>query len=232
MPSEKSLAFFEALARYVEPGDFWRQVGRTVDGVAVDEAQVAMAVDAIRDGLSLGAHDVVLDLACGNGALSRRVLDRCAAGLGVDFSEGMIVTARAHFADSPRVTFLQSDVEAFVSSCPDPERFTKGFCFFSFQYLGSEAGEAVLRGLHSRFTSMATFFVGDMPDKARMSNFSLPGDYRPGLEDEYESPYGVWRTPAEFVGLASLCGWEAETRMMPAEYYAAEYRFNAVLRRR
>jgi SAM-dependent methyltransferase len=229
MSSEKSRVFFEVLARHSPPGDFWRQVGRTVDGMPVDETQIAMTVAAIRRGLDLQPGDVVLDLGCGNGALSRRVFDGCAGGVGVDFAEGMVATARANFEDPPRVEFVCADVERYIWAASEPERFTKGLCFFAFQYLAPSSARALLRALRARFTSLEAFFVGDVPDRSRMPASFYRGAYRPEPSD-FESPFGVWRAPCEFVELAQRSGWNAEIQVMDAAYHAAHIRYNAVLR--
>ncbi len=62
--------------------DFWGQVRRTVHGRHATEAQVGMIVGAAADLLALEVGDRLLDLGCGNGALSRPLFDRCAGGVG------------------------------------------------------------------------------------------------------------------------------------------------------
>jgi hypothetical protein len=47
-------------------------VRRTVGGKPVDEEQIGLIVGAIRQALACRPADVVLDLACGDGALSER----------------------------------------------------------------------------------------------------------------------------------------------------------------
>jgi cyclopropane fatty-acyl-phospholipid synthase-like methyltransferase len=53
--------------------DYWGQVRRTVNGKPVAETQIAMIVNAIQLGLELESSDKILDIACGNGALSSRL---------------------------------------------------------------------------------------------------------------------------------------------------------------
>ncbi len=82
-----------------QPHDFWSQVKRTVNGVPVGEDQVALIERAITSGLQLKQNDYLLDLCCGNGALSTRIFQRCLGGLGVDFSEYLIDVAKNNFAN-------------------------------------------------------------------------------------------------------------------------------------
>ena len=49
-----------------------------------------LIVNAVVTGLSLAPTDVVLDLACGNGALSSYLFDKCAGLVGIDISPYLI----------------------------------------------------------------------------------------------------------------------------------------------
>src|SRR5687768_4849570 len=107
----------------VAPDDFWGQVRRTVNGKPVSQEHIDMIVAGIRAGLQLQPKDCLLDLACGNGALSRYFFSECAGFLGVDFSEYLISVAQKNFA-RPDYEFTVADVAAYTRSEPHPERFT------------------------------------------------------------------------------------------------------------
>src|ERR1700730_11993251 len=70
LPKDYPLADHDTHARSVAADAYWKQIRRTVNGEPVDEAQIGLIVNAITDALSLRRDDLVLDLACGNGALS------------------------------------------------------------------------------------------------------------------------------------------------------------------
>ena len=72
----KSDYFHKEYPKTLDPDDLWGQVRRTVNGKPVSDAQIALIVAAIRDGLQFSKEDVVLDLACGNGALSSYFFER------------------------------------------------------------------------------------------------------------------------------------------------------------
>ena len=101
-------------ARTKAPDDFWGQIRRTVQGAKVSDDQIAMIVAAIRSGLDLHTEDTLLDIACGNGALSRLLFDSCSAYLGVDLSEHLISIAKANFEASPNFVFLQQGAAEYV----------------------------------------------------------------------------------------------------------------------
>lgn len=79
------------------PEDFWVQVKRTVKGQPVSQDQIDMIVSAMTAALDLSPDDILLDLGCGNGALTTYFFHRCRGGLGVDFSEFLISVARRNF---------------------------------------------------------------------------------------------------------------------------------------
>lgn len=219
----------EARARSRDPTDFWGQVGRTVRGRPVDEGQIALLVGAIVAGLDLDGDDVLVDLCCGNGAITDRVIELCGVGVGVDFSDYLIDVAKRHFEKPPRQTYVLANVIEFVAVEPEPLRFTKGLCYGSFGYLSRDDACRLLATLRQRFTALRRCFIGNVPDKSRLDAFFDPATYVPGVENEPASPIGVWWTIEEFERLAAATGWGAQFRRMPPAYYAAHYRYDVVL---
>ena len=59
-----------------------------------------------------GPRPLVLDLACGTGSISRRLLERLpdARSIAVDVDPALLAIARATFADEPRVRIVRADV--------------------------------------------------------------------------------------------------------------------------
>lgn len=211
--------------------DLWGQVRRTVNGQRVSEEQIRMIVDALRSGLALRTSDVLLDLACGNGALSRYLFDDCERLHGVDFSAYLIDVARSRFLRPGRTDFQCADAAAYVRSEPDPERFTKVLCYGSFMFFSADDAIDVLAGLHRRFRNVTRVFIGNLPDKDRAHLFYPPGkDYEAELSDP-TAQIGIWRSVDEFARLADATGWRLRVSQMPDSFYAARYRFDATLER-
>lgn len=219
-------------ARSVAPDDFWGQIRRTVNGRPVPEEQIRMIVDAVISGLDLRSDDVLLDLACGNGALTARLYDSCSASLGVDSSEYLVEVARKNFQRPPTRLFAVGDVADFAAREPDAERFTKALCYGSFSYFSPETAQAVLRLLASRFRNVTRIFIGNLPDRERANAFYASSPPSPGELDDPRSQIGVWRSPDEFRHIALQTGWDCELRHMPRDFYAAHYRYDVVLSRR
>jgi SAM-dependent methyltransferase len=212
--------------------DFWGQVRRTQYGKRITEAEVQAIVDAIRRGLGLQRNDTLLDLACGNGALSARLFDDCAGLMGVDSSEYLIEIARENFERRPEYRFEVGDVCQYARAEPEPERFTCGLCYGSFSFLAVPSGRELLQTLQKRFAGIDRLFIGNLPDKDRASLFYPDGkDYAAEVAD-HAAQIGVWWSEEEFRGLAEECGWTARFSRMPSHVFNAKYRFDAVLTRK
>jgi len=213
------------------PTDFWGQVKRHVFGRPIADAQIRLIVGAIEEALAFRPDDVLLDLACGNGALSQEFYELCSGCLGIDVSEELIRVANRYFAAPPDYDFQPRDVAAYVQEEARPERFTKVLCYGSFSYFHPDSARLVLETLARRFTNVERVFIGNLPDLDRLHAF-YPGRSAtdPGVTDPL-AELGIWRTAEEFTALADSTGWSARLTVMPPDFYAAHYRYDALLTR-
>ena len=210
------------------PDDFWGQVKRTINGKAIPQEQIDMIVNASTNGLDLNSDDVLLDLCCGNGALSTLLFNLCRGGVGIDFSEILISVANKNFA-RPKQDYHLQDVLDYCKQAPNLERFTKILCYGSFAYLENKHAYDLLRALRLNCPNVSQVFIGNCPDKNKLQDFFYDKDYTQGIENEPDSPIGIWRTEEEFTSMAKECGWKASIHRMPKNYYAAHYRYDVVL---
>lgn len=212
--------------------DFWGQVRRTVNGKPVPEEQIRMIVDAIVTGLDLRPEDNCLDIACGNGCLSSYLFPHCRSLFGVDASTYLVEIARQNFENPPRFQFAVDDAAHFVRTERAPERFNKVLCYGSFSYFPDADAVETLDLLHRRFTCVDRILVGNLPDRDRAPDFYTTRQEAFADLDNHESQIGIWRSVAQFQTLAAATGWELEVTRMPRSFYAAHYRFDAILRRK
>lgn len=219
----------DAFARSKGRGDFWGQIRRTVNGKSVSEEQIDLIVSAITIGLNLKGKDIVLDVACGNGALSARLFRKCRELHGVDLSEYLISVAQEHFQSPPQYTFTHGDAVCFLRETNDPEKFTKAVCYGSFSYLDETAASEALTLLYERFEGVQRVFIGNLPDldlSERFFTVSTP----PKVDlKKNTTSIGIWRTKDEFRALAEAAGWKADFKTMEGEFYASGYRYDVVL---
>ena len=209
--------------------DYWGQVKRTVNGKPVSEDQIQLILNAVCANLELrpGGGDTLLDLGCGNGALSQLLFDRIFAFLGVDYSEYLISVAKREFEQLPDFRFDLADVMDYVIGERAPERFNKVLCYGCFSYF--PLAEDLLSRLYQRFTNVTHVFLGNLPDKARMDHF-----YRGALPDadelaNHDSKIGIWRTAEDLIALAERAGWKARISYMPTTFFASHYRYDVTL---
>lgn len=220
-----------AHAKSRAPDDFWGQIRRTVQGQPVSDEQIQMIIDSIYAALHLKLDDRLLDLACGNGALSSLLFDSIAEYLGVDLSEHLISIGRKNFEKPPRYRFVNLDAAAYVRQESHPERFTKVLCYGSFSYFPANDAVEVLRILHDKFINVQSVFIGNLPDKGRAAAFFKAPQLSAQEMADHESQIGIWRTQDEFSELAQSTGWKAAFSVMPPEYYASYYRYDVLLSR-
>ncbi len=213
------------------PDDFWGQVSRTVNGEPVSDNDINLIVTAIKEGLSLVEEDVVLDIGCGNGALSRFFYDSVTEFHGVDFSPYMIEVAKNNFEVLPSFSFQEADAAGYVGSELKPERFTKVMCYGVFSYLDQADAETVLRELSERFINVSWFYIGNLPDRDLASQFYNDDiDYSELLDDPLAA-IGIWRSKQQLVELVEKFGWRAEFFSMPDGFYSSHYRYDVRLTR-
>jgi len=93
-----------------------------------------MIAEAINSGLGLNHDDVLLELACGNGALSHRLFDSCKEYVGIDISEYLISIARKNFGVLPDYRYVVDGAAEYVRQERHPGRFSKVLCYAGFQF--------------------------------------------------------------------------------------------------
>ncbi|UHL65281.1 class I SAM-dependent methyltransferase [Paralcaligenes sp. KSB-10] len=209
--------------------DYWGQVKRTVNGQPILDREIEVIVNAITRNLLLTnqGSDVLLDLGCGNGALSERIFNTLHAFFGVDYSEYLISVAKRDFEKAPDFCFEVGDVLDYVLAEKIPERFTKVLCYGCFSYFPDP--EKLLAILSQRFINASHVFIGNLPDRERAELFyknGLPGDEE--LTD-FDSKIGVWRSQQEIREMAQKAGWEARFSFMPQGFFNSHYRYDVTL---
>ncbi|MDX1948974.1 MAG: methyltransferase domain-containing protein [Rickettsiales bacterium] len=212
--------------------DFMGQVKRTIAGKPIPQEQIDMITSSIRNNLKLNTNDILLDLCCGNGALSEIFHREIKAYLGVDFSEYLIEVAKKNFEKLPNFSFILSDAFEYVKNETQPERFTKCLCYGAFQYLPHNNATEILKYLCNNFINIESVYIGNLPDKNRAESFFYKDiDYKNILNDN-NSAIGIWRSVSEMEELANISGWKAEIINMPASFYSSHYRYDVKLTRK
>ncbi|MFI6346631.1 class I SAM-dependent methyltransferase [Streptomyces sp. NPDC050560] len=166
----------------------------------------------------VGPAPRVLDLACGTGSITARLLRRFpgAAAVGVDLDPALLAIARGTFADDPRVSFVRADLKE-----PDwPERLPQG------------TYDAVLTAtaLHWMHREPLTVLYGQLAGLVREGGVFMNADHMPGEDtprvDAAESAYRHARMDrARAAGVADWSEWWARAAAEPALAEATAERF-------
>jgi cyclopropane fatty-acyl-phospholipid synthase-like methyltransferase len=211
--------------------DFWGQVSRTVKGVPVSQIYIDMIVAAIANALKFSSTDNLLDIGCGNGALSKLFFDKISKFHGVDFSEYLVSIAKKNFEKIPMQTFTVTDAVDYVENKLGGEGYTKALCYGAFAYFSVEKAQRLLAGVFDNFPNVDLFFIGNLPDKDKVDLFAAEKSYVVKIDD-YNTPIGIWRTQDEFREMANQTGWDVDFTEMPNEFYSSGYRYDALLKRK
>lgn len=213
-----------------DPKDFWGQICRTVNGEAISEEQISLIYEQICTQLKFIKKDNILDLGCGNGALSTLFFEKIESFLGIDFSEYLIDIAKDNFEKNEFI-FKVEDAVDFCSTALSIEKFNKVLCYGAFAYFDDTQAIQVLTSLNKRFNNVDLVFIGNLPDRDKADSFYHTKELKNKYLDDPQSSIGHWRSKNKFKVLAESCGWHTEFIHMPTHFYAAHYRYDVLLTR-
>ena len=209
-----------------------RQVGMTVMGKPVEHRCIDVIIESIVAGLQLSRHDVVADLGCGNGLITVRIAKKIEKIVGIDISEGMIVTARANHT-RPNCTYCQGDL-AKLGRFPI-EGVTKAYSYGVLQHLSTKETRAFLGSLVDFMGDDLVFFAGGIPDCARIHAFYNTPErwvyYQRRMAENTEQ-IGHWWQRDELVALCRVFGLVCTPVDQPSSLYSSHYRFDARIAKR
>lgn len=211
------------------PDDFWQQVRRTVHGKPISQEQIECITQAVRQNLALTSCDVLLDLCCGNGALSQTFVADCQSMLGVDYSASLLDVARRYFENPPALSFVHDDALAYTLKEAHPHKFTKAFCYGALQYLPPASASALLTNVYQRFSSLSRFFLGNIPDREQAAAFFGERPWTPDVLDDHTTSLGYWYSKSSIEQMAKEAGWETNICPIAPTAYGAQYRFGVLL---
>lgn len=213
----------------VNVADPLRQVGKTVNGIPINAAQFAAIVQDIRRNLALAASDLVLDLCCGNGVLTREVARFCDRMVGVDFSARLIDVAQHQFC-APVIDYVLADACALPLSVTR-QAFDKIFIYEALQHFDANQAEEVLAQIGKLSRPPQRLYIASVPDAARIWNYYDTAARR----EEYErrvsagtEAIGHWWHKQELEQLLVRHDYRVVFCEQSPQLHSAHYRFDAV----
>lgn len=207
-----------------------KQVGKTINGNEVSREQVELWARSITQALDVRPFDVIADLCCGNGLITRIIAERCTRVVGVDFSEGLI--RRAQDANGAgNITYIVADVAELGNEFYSG--ITKAYLYEALQHLSVEAVEKLLRHI-ARSKSVESFFIAGVPDIEKFDVFYDTEEkraYQRERELSGEPHIGKWWGKAELAGIVEKSGLTATIIVQPPDLYCSHFRFDCLVAR-
>lgn len=219
-----SISDYTQRARQFKRDEFWKQVRRTIDGQEVSDDQIQLIVDQINNGLKVEDNDRLVDIGCGNGALTKLVATKKCLVYGIDPSHYLIEIAKE---------FFQNEKQTYeVGYANDDSTFTelrlsnKCLIYGVSSYLEDEMVAEILCEF---FTStQKIMFIGAVRDLEHRTNFYTAKNLKipPNTSD---TTMGIWRQKRFFYELARKNNLDIKILKMPKAFYASEYYYDVVL---
>ena len=209
-----------------DKNDFWRQVRRTINGKPVDETQINLIINQVCTILSLNKNDDLLDLGCGNGALTTRFSPYVSKIHGIDMSDYLIGVANEYFSTS-KLTFESNTISAII----DQDRL-KSYDKCLLYGVSSFLDDDLLEKLVFKFLQGGgkSIFLGNVRDKVFANEFYGDNLSMHSLED-ITSSMGKWRSKTWFSQIAKNGNFKVSYHKMKKDFYASKYYFDVLLQR-
>jgi hypothetical protein len=112
-----------------------------------------------------------------------------------------------------------------------PERFNKALVYGSIGYFQRENIFTLIEVLFARFKNVSRLVVGNVPDLELLGGFYSEGRYVTGVENNPDSDLGIWWSRNQLQAIAEQLDLKIHFEIMPAPFYARNYRFDAVFYR-
>jgi SAM-dependent methyltransferase len=205
-----------------------KQVGKTVNGREIAELQVQLIVENAANVLQLNAKDSIVDLCCGNGLITRQLAPLVEKVVGVDFTHGLIDTAKRYNAFY-NIEYVNSDVLSLNS------KYFLGLkkivMYEALQHFSEQQFGILLDELKSLAAGSLVFF-GSIPNKEKLSVYYDTEEkhaFYMQRESEGRPHIGRWWLMDEIERLVSIRGFKATFLSQEPTLYTAYYRFDVLL---
>jgi SAM-dependent methyltransferase len=224
--------YYTELPDKFEETEFLKQVGKTISGQPITQAQFSAQLADINNALNISRNDIVLDMCCGNGIITAQISKACESVAGVDFSEPLISIAKRY--NSP------NNVKYYCMSALDPEiknisikPFTKIYMYEALQHFEEGDLQKLLVLIREMAASDAIIFFGGIPDNDRIWNFYDTEERRQDYwkrKNENREAIGTWWKRDYIADICRLCRFDSVFLDQNPVLYSAHYRFDVQLK--
>ncbi|MEI8207448.1 MAG: bifunctional GNAT family N-acetyltransferase/class I SAM-dependent methyltransferase [Kiritimatiellales bacterium] len=208
-----------------------QQVERTINKKPINDAQFKIVYERIVMALSLEKNDVVLDLCCGNGAVTEKIANYVDSITGVDFSQPLLDVANT--LKSNNVNYICGSVldDSLVKLIKN-RKFKKVYMNTGLQHFAENDFSKLLDNFLMLSAPKAIFFITDIPEKKNLRVFYNTEER---LKEYYErtangtEAIGTWWDREFLVETAMKKGLILEALDQSADSQMSHYRFDAMI---
>ncbi len=213
--------------------DLFREVGKTVNGEPLSEEAFQISIALIASGLELSKRDLLLELGCGNGLVTRRLASLVKQIRAVDFSEHLIANARK-FSPATNVSYFCGEAVAHLrdlalSKAYVPTKILLGDCLC---YFDEKALRGMLQAARRLTADHFVFMASGVPcDELKWNFYDTAERVRRFEENQLlaentNDGIGRWWRKEELEEIGKALGLATEIREEPS--VLANYRIDAV----
>jgi cyclopropane fatty-acyl-phospholipid synthase-like methyltransferase len=218
-------------AQQVREKEPLKQVGKTVNGVPITEEQFAVLVEDVRQKLELSPTDAVLDLCCGNGALTFELSKSCERITGIDFSAPLLEVASSHFT-AHGVSYILCDVCHFPAELKKTP-FSKICLYEGLQHLRIKQVRDLMVQIDNLPGPKPLILFGSVPDADRIWAFYDTPERRADYEERKlkgTEAIGHWWERQLLSELMIQHGYETTFLLQHPAMHGAHYRMDVLCR--
>lgn len=212
--------------------DFLWQVGKTVEGQPISEAQFTLLLQRIIRMLDINQSDTVLDIGSANGFITRQIAGLAKAVVGVDVSEDLHrISEKYNAADNINyfcADIVEDNCDAMLALC------NKGYMYEVIQHIEFRYLDRIFSHIKQLLKSSDdAFFIGGVLDAERKWNFFNSYQRREfyfnALEKDDHS-IGRWHHKDFFEVVARRYGLKVDILDQEEEFYTSHYRFDCLVK--
>lgn len=214
-----------------EETEFLKQVEKTVSGKPISQDQFAALISDIKKALDVKEDDIVLDMCCGNGVITRVIAGVCNSIVGVDYSEPLIKVARKYNNPGNVIYFQKSILDQGLKNLHN-RLFTKIYLYEALQHFDENDLPKILDAIREISTSNSVIFIGSIPDIDRLWNFYDTDERQKDYfirKSKNEEAIGTWWQQNHVVDICSKNGYLCEVLPQNQKLHTAHYRFDVRL---
>lgn len=212
--------------------EYLKQVGATVGGQPISDWQFRQIISDICSLLEFQKDDVLLDLCCGNGLITKELAVKCQAVVGVDFSEPNLRVANRDHRPANVIYERMNVLRLQKVDHPKFSPFNKILMYAALQYFTKQDLVRILNNILQVSTPGSTVLLGGIPDREKKWEFYDTPWKRLALLTRTISGrerMGTWWNKETIRSTLDQMGLECEFHEQSDGIHTAHYRFDVTI---